>query len=167
MTDARVAHAVAGNATAPESAAGHPAPARGRVPLSALWFGLVGAPAAWSVQTLVNLSLAAHSCFPRLTPLTSPTLDGLRGIIFAVGLGSLAVCIAATAVASRSWWHTREEHQAQSGRGEEHDPSSAALETGEGRTRFMALAGLLTSITFLLVSAINTAAIFLVSPCGQ
>ena len=165
MATTRLAHAGAGNA--PKSAEGHPAPARGRVPLSALWFGVVGAPAAWSVQTLVNFSLAAHSCFPHLTPLASPTLGGLRGVTFAVGLASVAVCIGATVVAWRSWWHTREEHQGGSGRGREHDPDAAALETGEGRTRFMALAGLLTSITFLVVSAVNTAAIFLISPCGQ
>jgi hypothetical protein len=167
MTDAQLAHAAVRNGTAPEAAEGHPAPARGRVPLSALWFGLVGAPAAWSVQTLVNLSLAAHSCFPYLTPVTSPTLGGLRGVTFAVGLASVAVCIGATVVASRSWWRTREEHQGGSGRGREHAPGPAALETGEGRTRFMALAGLLTSVTFLVVSVVNTAAIFLVSPCGK
>jgi hypothetical protein len=145
---------------------GHPAPARGHVPLSALWFGLAGAPAAWSVQTLVNLSLASHSCFPRLTPLASPATSGLRGIAFVVGLVALVVCVAATAVAWRTWWRTREEHQQGTGRGREHEPSSALLETGEGRTRFMALAGVLTSVTFLVVSAINTAAIFIVTPCG-
>lgn len=145
---------------------GHPAPARREVRLSALWFGFAGAPAAWSVQTLVNLPLAAHSCYPRLTPVSAPTTGGLRGIAFAVGLVALAVCIAATAVSLRTWWRTREEHQRGTGRGQHHEPSSALLETGEGRTRFMALAGVLTSITFLVVSAANTAAIFLVTPCG-
>ena len=144
----------------------HPAPARGQVPLSALWFGFAGAPAAWSVQTLVNLSLSAHSCFPRLTPLASPTTGGLRGIEFGVSLAALAVCIAATSVAWRTWWRTRDEHQQGTGRGREHQPGAALLETGEGRTRFMALAGVLASVMFLAVTAANAAAIFLVSPCG-
>lgn len=152
--------------TAPTEENGHPAPARGRVPLSALWFGFVGAPAAWTVQTLVNTPLSAHSCYPRLTPLGTPTTGGLRGIAFAVSLVALVVCVAATAVAWRTWKRTREEHQQRTGRGREHEPGSALLETGEGRTRFMALAGVLTSITFLAVSAAHTAAIFLVSPCG-
>jgi len=145
---------------------GHPAPERGRVPLWMLWFGFVGAPAAWTVQTLVNTPLAAHSCYPRLTPLGTPTTGGLRGIAFVVSLAALAVCVAATVVAWRTWWRTREEHQQGTGRGRQHQPSAALLETGEGRTRFMALAGVLTSVTFLVVSAMNTAAIFLVSPCG-
>lgn len=147
------------------SGEGHPAPARREVRLSTLWFGLVGAPAAWSVQTLVNLPLSAHACYPRLTPLSAPMTAGLRGIAFVVSLAALALCLAAAAVAWRTWWRTRGEHQQGSGRGREHQPSSALLETGEGRTRFMALAGVLTSITFLVVSAANTAAIFLVSPC--
>lgn len=153
-------------APATRSGDGHPAPARGDVPLSWLWFGFAGAPAAWSVQTLVNLPLAAHSCYPRLTPLTTPTTGSLRGIAFVVSLVALAMCAAATVVAWRSWWRTREEHQQRTGRGQQHEPSSALLETGEGRTRFMALAGVLTSVTFLVVSAVNTAAIFLVTPCG-
>jgi hypothetical protein len=93
-------------------------------------------------------------------------MGGLRGIAFVVSLAALAVCVAATGVAVRMWWRTREEHQQGTGRGRQHRPSAALLETGEGRTRFMALAGVLTSVTFLVVSAVNTAAIFLVSPCG-
>ena len=134
--------------------------------LSALWFGFVGAPTAWSVQTLVNLSLTSHSCYPRLTPLSSSTTGGLRGIAFAVSLVALAVCISATFVSWRTWWRTRGEHQQGTGRGQQHQPTSALLETGEGRTRFMALAGVLASAMFLAVTAANTAAIFIVSPCG-
>jgi len=83
-----------------------------------------------------------------------------------VSLLALAVCVAGTVVAWRAWRHTREEHQQGTGRGQHHEPGAALLETGEGRTRFMAFAGVLTSVTFLVVSAANTAAIFLVSPCG-
>jgi hypothetical protein len=144
----------------------HPAPARGHASLSALWFGFLGGPAAWSVQTLVNTSLAAHSCFPRLTPLTSSVTGNLRGVVIAVSVVALVVCGVAVTVAWRTWWRTRGEQQEGTGRGREHQPSSALLETGEGRTRFMALAGVLTSITFLAVSAAHTAAILLVSPCG-
>jgi len=163
LVDGQAAPAPQAPGTAAE---GHPAPERGKVPLSALWFGFIGGPAAWSVQALVNTSLTAHSCYPRLTPLSSPTTGGLRGIAFAVSLLALAVCVAAAAVSWRTWWRTREEHQQGTGRGRQHEPSAALLETGEGRTRFMALAGVLTSVLFLVVSAINTASLFLVSPCG-
>jgi hypothetical protein len=144
----------------------HPAPARQRVGLPMLWFGLFGAPAAWSVQTLVNFPVAAHGCFPRMLPLPVPVTGGLRGIVFAVSLLALAVCVAATVVALRTWRRTREEHQPSSGRGAAHAPSVAALETGEGRTRFMALSGVLTSVTFLVICLVHTSALFLVAPCG-
>jgi len=137
-----------------------------RVGLSALWFGLYGGPLAWTVQTLVNLPVAAHGCFPRLEPLSSPTIGGLRAVVVGVSIVALAVCVAATAVAFRSWARTREEHQSSAGSARAHAPANALAETGEGRTRFMALAGLLTSATFLVVSLVHLASIFLVSPCA-
>ena len=143
----------------------HPAPARGRAGLGALAFGLFGAPAAWSVQTLVNLPVAAHGCFPRLAPLSAPA-TAVRGVVFAVSVAALVVCVAAAAVAWRSWARTRDEQQEGSGQGAEHAPESALLETGEGRTRFLALAGVLSSLTFLLVSAAHAATVLLVPPCG-
>lgn len=153
-------------ATTTTGAGGHPAPARDRVPLAALWFGVFGAPAAWTVQVLVNLALASHACFPRLFPLAAPVTGGLRGIVVGVSLVAIAVSAAAAVVAWGTWRRTRDEHQQGSGRAREHSSGAALLETGEGRTRFMALAGVLTGVTFLLVTILNTAAIFLVSPCG-
>src|SRR4051812_832568 len=127
MPDAQLAHDAAVGSTAPEATDGHPAPARRRVPLSALWFGFLGAPAAWSIQPFVNLPLAAHSCFPRLNPVASPTVGGLRGIAFVVSIASVAVCVAAMVISWRAWRRTREEHLSGSGRGREHEPTSALL----------------------------------------
>ena len=144
----------------------HPAPSRGHIALPALWFGLFGGPVAWSVQTLVNLPVASHGCYPTLSPLEAP-ITGVRGIAFFVSLLALVVCVAAAAVSFRSWLRLRGEHQQGSGRGSEHTPAAALAETGEGRTRFMALCGVLTSLTFLVLSLVHTAAIFLVSPCAS
>jgi hypothetical protein len=145
--------------------AGHPAPARDRVSLAALWFGLAGGPAAWSIQTLVNLPVAAHGCFPRLDPLDQPATS-VRGIAFMVSLLALLVCALAATVALRSWTRTRHEHHDAAGKGAEHAAPTALMETGEGRTRFMALAGVVASMTFLLVVLIHTASVFLVTPCA-
>ena len=145
----------------------HPAPARGRVGLTALWFGLFGGPLAWSVQTVVNIPLASHACFPRLYPLDAPATAHLQWLVFAVSVVALIVCIVATVVAIGSWRKTRDEHQHHSGIAREERRSNALLEVGEGRTRFMALAGVMTSLTFLVVSAGHAAVIFLVSPCGH
>jgi hypothetical protein len=145
---------------------GHPAPARERVSLPALWFGLFGGPVAWSIQTLVNLPVASHGCFPRLDPLAQP-VTAVRGVAFSVSLLALAICVAATVVSVRSWSRTRHEHHEATGKGSGHDAGTALLETGEGRTRFMALAGVLTSVTFLILSLVHAAAIFLVSACAS
>jgi hypothetical protein len=144
----------------------HPAPERVRVGLPALWFGLYGGPLAWSVQTLVNLPIAAHGCFPRLEPLSSPATNASRIAVIVVSIAALCVCVAAAVVAYRSWTRTREEQQGGAGSARTRAPANALAETGEGRTRFMALAGLLTSLTFLVVSLVHTASIFLVTPCG-
>ena len=143
----------------------HPAPSRARVSLAALWFGLVAAPAAWSVQTLVNLPVASHGCFPQLYRLSSASSYSIQGIAFIVSIAAVAVCIAALVVASRSWRRTRAEQHPSSGSASGHSAEVSALETGEGRTRFMAMAGALTSLTFTLVSLVHLVTVFLVGPC--
>jgi hypothetical protein len=144
----------------------HPAPFRKKISLGTLWYGLWAAPAAWSVQTLVNLPVSSHFCFPRLEPLSAPE-TGVRGMAFVVSVAALFVCLSALTVATRTWLRTREEHHGASGKGRAHVPTTALLETGEGRTRFMALCGTLTSATFFIASVAHTAAIFLVLPCAS
>lgn len=143
---------------------GHPAPKRGHVRLFALWFGLLGGFVAWTLQTLVNLPVAAHGCYPQLAPLSHPVI-AVRGLAFTVSVAAVLVSAAAMFVAWRSWSRTREENQGSSGAGDAHGPAAALLETGEGRTRFMALAGVLTSGGFLLLTAVHALTIFLVGPC--
>ena len=158
--------AIRGNERA-VSADAHPAPERHRVAPFTLWFGLLGAPAAWSVQTLVNLPISAHACFPRIFPLEPPATGALRGILFVVCIGAIIVSVAALWAAVRGWQTTRGEHQSGTGKGGQHDRGTALAETGEGRTRFMTAAGVLTSLTFLLVSIAQMAVVFVVAPaCG-
>ena len=144
----------------------HPAPARNDVAPALLWFGLAGAPAAWTAQTLVDLAVASHGCYPRLFPLAAPMLAGLRGIVMTVSIAALIVCIVAGAVAVRSWNRTRHEHQVSSGAGEKHSNAAALLETGEGRTRFLALSGVMASVVFTIAVLAHTVSIFMVGPCG-
>ena len=159
MTDAAVP------ATSRES--GHPAPQRVRVALASLWFGIFGGPVAWSIQTLVNTPVAAHGCFPRLEPLDKPVIGSVSGIAFVVSLFAIVACLAALGVSVRTWSRTRAERQESAGSGRQHDPGTALAETGEGRTRFMALCGVLASLTFLVLVVIHAASIFLVSPCAS
>ena len=145
---------------------GHPAPQRGNVPLWTLWFGFLGAPLGWTVQSLANTALASHGCYPQLYPLHSPITGGLRGILFAVSVVAIAIGAAALAMSWSTWRRTRGEHQEKSGNSSrQHGHGTAALETGEGRTRFMALSGVLTSVVFLLVILAHTVVVFTVLPC--
>jgi uncharacterized membrane protein len=149
------------------SEAGHPAPERGNVPMWTLWFGFLGAPLGWTLQTLANTAVASHACYPGLFPLSSPATGAMRGILFVISIVAIVVAVAALVVSFSTWSRTNNEHQAKSGEGaRQHDRSTAALETGEGRTRFMALSGVLTSIVFLIVILAHTAAVFVVLPCG-
>jgi len=147
--------------------AGHPAPQRGNVALWTLWFGFLGAPLGWTLQTLANTAVASHGCFPQLFPLHEPSTGGLRGILFVISLVAIVAGVAALAMSWSTWRRTSGEHQEHSGAGSHgHTPGTAALETGEGRTRFMALAGVLTSVVFLIVILAHTAAVFVVLPCN-
>jgi hypothetical protein len=108
---------------------------RGHVVSSgALWFGLFGAPAAWSLQLMVNYALTAHGCFPAAAPRAAPTFGGLWMVVLIISVAALGLAVAAGATAWRSWRTTSTEH-----------PGGH-----EQRTRFMALAGMLLSGLFLI-----------------
>ncbi len=140
---------------APSSA--HLARARPAVAPGALWFGLFGAPLVWSLQLLMSYALVAHACYPASEPMATPVVGGLWTLVLVAGLVALVVALAAGGTAWRSWRTTRAEHP-----GDE----DALLEVGEGRTRFMALAGMLLSGVFLLGIILNAVPLFLVSPRG-
>jgi len=141
----------------PPHAGIHPSPQRDRVGAWAIWFGILGAPVAWSVQQLVNPTILAHGCFPHDVPLTDSIWANARTVTTLVELVCIAVCVAAGAVAWRSWQRTREEK-----------PGSGhhLIEAGEGRSRFMAMVGLICSGLFLAAVLFATAVLYMVAPCN-
>jgi hypothetical protein len=139
------------------AAAGHPAPRRHLASLAALWFGFFGAPLAWSVQELVNTPVVGHACFPRSEPLHAPVFGGTVALALAVSAVTALVALAALLTALRTWRSVRLGHDRE---------ESALLEVGEGRTRFMALAGILLGAVFLLGIVMHAIPILLVPPCG-
>lgn len=141
---------------APAPAPAHPAPAAHGVARAALWFGLFGAPLVWSLQLLVNYALVAHACYPRSEPRATPVFGGLWTFTLVASLVALAVALGAGGTAWRSWRISRHEHRGDAGE---------SLEVGEGRTRFMALAGMLMSGIFLLGIVMAAIPLFLVTPC--
>jgi hypothetical protein len=137
---------------------GHPAPMRDRVGLALLLFGIVAAPLAWDAQLLVSVSLSGFACYPHASPLATPFWAGLPRVLFAISLASVAVAILGGAVSWRSWRRTCQERD-----GSAHH----LLNLGEGRTRFLAMCGLLTSALFLIALAFGTIVLLLVPLCGR
>jgi hypothetical protein len=139
------------------SQTGHPAPQRSRAGLAALLFGIAAAPLAWDAQILFSSALSGFECYPHAAPLAAPLWGGSRALMLAVSLSGVVISSVAGLISWRSWWRTKEER-----------PGSLhhLLELGEGRTRFMAMAGMLTSGLFLIALAFGISVLCLVPPCG-
>jgi hypothetical protein len=136
--------------------ASHPSPDRARTGLAALLYGLVAAPVAWGVGELVNAGLAQEACFPGTEPLAAPAFTNLHSLHVVVLVISLAVSASAAIIALGAWRATWSEQPG--------DPH-ALLSIGEGRSRFMALAGLLTSAGFFVGTLFSVPAVLLVPSC--
>lgn len=141
------------------SATAHPAPERHRVSLAALWFGLFGAPAAWSLQLLADYPTDAHGCFPHLYPLAAPTIGNgpLSTILVAISIAAVLMSAGALFVSLKSYRATR---------GETGGEAHHLLDVGEGRTRFMALSGVMLSTLFLLATLVHAASLLLLPGCS-
>ncbi len=135
----------------------HPSPHRHRVPRWAVWFGLLGAPLAWCLQEFVNVSLAGHACYPHDVPLATPLWPQLSAISVSVEAVAVVIGIAAGLVAFANWQKSRHERP-----GDAHQ----LLGNGDGRTRFIAMAGILTSLLFLIGIALAALNLVGVPPCG-
>ncbi|QEE41786.1 MULTISPECIES: hypothetical protein [unclassified Methylobacterium] len=134
---------------APDLAAGHPAPQRHRVGLVQVAFGLAGAPLAWVGLSLVNYGLASQSCAMDAAGATWAIL----GVADILGLG---ISLAALWYAHAAWRRTGTEQAGGQQR---------TLEIGEGRTRFLALCGIVTSLGFAIGILFALLPILLVSTC--
>jgi hypothetical protein len=145
------------NTTPAHAQGGHPAPHRNRTRLSTLWFGLFGAPAAWSLQELINSALASHACFPAGVPRAEPLYAQLKLWLLLVSALALVMGIAALLTAHHAWRLTAGEHAGRHHR---------TLEVGEGRTRFMALSGMIVAAVFVVNIVLNGLAVLLANACG-
>ena len=145
--------------TATPAMPSHPSQHRDRVSVTALLFGLFGAPAAWTVQFMVNYGVVSEACFPRIVPRVEPAAgwQGISTLEMVVNGIAILVGIAATLVAWRSWRKTQQEESGGAGH---------LLEVGEGRSRFLSVCGIMTGTGFLLVILANSFVYFLVPTCA-
>jgi hypothetical protein len=137
----------------------HPSPHRGHVATASSVFVQLGGPLAWAAQFTVGYGLASHACFPHAAPLNH-LLHGWEHIavtLLAINAVALLVAASAAAVSWRNWRVTRAEH---------HGHYGQLLEIGEGRSRFLAVCGMMTSLGFLAAIAFNTLTLLTVPPCS-
>lgn len=140
-------------AAAPEH---HPSAGRPEAKLSLLLYGLVAAPCAWILAQVFCSTLASQACHPKYEPLATTSISGAP-LAQAIALGLAGViCASGAFVAYEAWAQTRGEHRG---------GSQTLLEIGEGRARFMALAGLLTSLGFLVAVVFSIPAVIFVPLC--
>lgn len=136
----------------------HPAPARRRVPGLRVLAGIAGAPLAWVAQMSLSEPLAAQTCYPGTHPLALPMLPSLRLLLAAISIACLLAALACGAQAWSDWRAVRAEQPP--------EKPEAAVDTGAGRTRFLALLGLMSSALFAAAILFTALAALLIAPCG-
>ncbi|MEP7245342.1 MAG: hypothetical protein ABI885_16935 [Gammaproteobacteria bacterium] len=109
------------------------------------------------MQELVNVSLVGRACYPGDVPLAAPLWPHLIGIAAWVEIVAIAVCVAALIVAFGNWRRSLNEKP-----GDAHQ----LLGGGDGRTRFMALSGMIASVLFLIATGLAALNLAGVAPCG-
>lgn len=117
----------------------HPAPERGQVSRWRLLVALLLAPLVWALQILASYGLTSLACFPRYAPLEGTQVPGMSAIVLVGSLVALALAGVALWAALTAWRRTR---------GEGSGGRDGAADVGEGRTRFLALCGLIVSALF-------------------
>jgi hypothetical protein len=140
-------------ATALEAFAGprHPSPQREGLSSWLLLFALAGGPAAWGAQLLAAYGLASLACGQiARSPSASP------GWIEGVSAATVVLALAAALAGWNAWRATREER---GGRG------VRLLETGEGRTRFLGLAGLMLALGSAGAIVFDSVGLLTLAPC--
>ena len=139
---------------------GHPSPHRDRASIALLMLGLFGGPAAWTGQLLVSYGLTSYACFPGPTPRDAlpPGWAWIDPGLTILGALALVVALAATIMSWRIYARTRAEMQGR---------TNDLLDIGEGRSRFLAFCGVLTSGAFVTVILFETLSLYLVPPCTR
>lgn len=136
----------------------HPAPGRGQVRGLRLLIGLCGAPLAWVAQMSLSEPLSAQTCYPASHPLASPLWPSAHALLLVVSAVCLLAGCVATVVAWQAWRSTRHETTSN---------AADAMHSGSGRTRFLALMGVMTSAMFVAAIIFSALGATLMSACGS
>ena len=131
----------------------HPAPTRGGARAGSLFAALAGAPTAWVLQLLATFGISSDACSLTQGAHGQQRAAGFAGEVGVLLAINLVCLVAATASGLLSWRHLRRAHRADR-------PS-----IGDGRTRFIAFAGVLTAVAFVIAIAFGTVQPLLLPTC--
>jgi hypothetical protein len=144
----------------------HPSPERRQVRLLMLFGGLAAGPAAWTLHLMINYALASHICFPGAVPpfpgAAAP--PWLSCALAAIGIVAVASAIAGALISYRIWQTVRHERSRPEPRFSGH--AHELVEIGEGRTRFLALWGMITGTAFAFATLFDLFGLLVLAPCG-
>jgi hypothetical protein len=135
----------------------HPSPLREEISLASFWFGILGAPLAWTIQEIVSYIGTSTQCKADGSSTIPAHTDTVWQSLLAINLLAMLLALFATGVAVYNWQKVRHEMS-----GNAHD----LLDEGEGRTRFLAMFGLLTSAGFVIGLVFMIFTLFLAPLCG-
>lgn len=140
----------------------HPSPHKHRTTVSALIFGFAGGPLAWTVQLLTSYALTSYACYPGPLPRNAlpPGWGLLSPGLTLLDVATFGVTLAALWVSLRVYARTQSEVEGQGN-------TADLLEIGQGRSRFIAFSGVITSAAFAVVIVFTTMSLYLVPPCTR
>jgi hypothetical protein len=127
---------------------------REQVSTKRLWFGFAGAALAWSLAGLLNVILAWETCMGSKFGTGVFTDAGIRILLGFITFGLLAVSVAAGAVSFRNWRRLSRE-------------SNIVEAEGRGREEFMAIFGLIVSISLAVGLVWFAIPIYLLGICQR
>jgi hypothetical protein len=137
----------------------HPAPQAHRVGSLESLFGILGGPLAWYLQLCAGYALASQPCFRAGVRMTAPLRAAqwtwpamILSMVAAVAVALLALLI--------SW------HAFRRTRPEAQGAAAHLSDMGSGRTRFLALWGVLLGAAFATATAISAAAFITLPRCA-
>ena len=107
-------------------------------PVPAQLFGLAAGPAGWIAQLSLGYSLSSYACFPGDAPRTSSPPAGEHLVLLAITLACLALALTGFWVSLTGLRRSRAAAVAAPGA------------TGLGRSRFLAMCGLLSASVFAI-----------------
>jgi hypothetical protein len=119
-----------------------------------LLFGASVAPIFWAGQLMLGYAVTAYACYPGDHPVQVREGGALFNMVLVFDIVALTACAAGGLVSWRAWRKVRQDR----------DPRHT-LHTGEGRDRFLAMWGLLSSLWFFFAILFSTIASLTVTPC--